>query len=372
MVNILYLSHTGSTIGGGENQLIGLIRNLDRDSYNPIVVCPDAGEFSAKLESLDLPVYVCYLPGWRKFKSYPFRRLAAMRLAKLTSKHHIDLVHTSDLWLNYYAWRVGQSLKVPIISHVRNHLKPEQVHKYLFDKFNKIIAISRRIKELLVSGGIPSEKIKVIYDGINLSKFNSNVEEPDVLRRDYPLRKYLVGLVGRIEPFKRQKEFIQVAAEVLKVRQDVSFLIIGDPARNQSDYFREVKQTIEKCDIAEYIVFTGYRRDMPELLNSLDFIVTLSGGSVMLEAMSCSKPVVHASRAKPMNLRIVQHGKTGFVVPYDDIHSISKAILHLLEDKKLRNEMGKAGRKRAEKFFDMREITKLTEAVYEEVLGEKV
>ena len=113
MVNILYLSHTGSIIGGCENQLIGLIRNLDKSSYNPIVICADAGEFSAKLETLDIPVYVLYLPAWRKFKSYPFRRISAMRLLKLVSKHKIDLVHTSNLWSNYYAWRIGQSLGIP-------------------------------------------------------------------------------------------------------------------------------------------------------------------------------------------------------------------------------------------------------------------
>lgn len=370
MINILYLSHTGSMIGGGENQLIGLIKNLDKELYNPIIVCPDEGEFSSKLESLDIPVYVCYLPGWRKFKSYPFRRLAATRLTKLASKSHINLVHTSDLWLNYYAWRVGQLLNIPTISHVRNHLKPEHVHKHLFDKFGKIIAISNRIKKQLVSGGIPSEKIEVVYDGINLSQFNPNVEKSNVLRGDYSLRKHLVGLIGRIEPFKRQKEFIQVIANVLKVRQDVSFLIIGDPAKNQSNYLREVHRAIEKYDIAEQIIFTGYRRDMPEVLNSLDILVTLSGGSVMMEAMACGKPVIHASKAKPMNLRIVQDGETGLVVPYDDIHSISEAILYMLENKKIRNRMGKAGRRRAEKLFDVRKNTRLVEAVYKNLFGQ--
>ena len=371
MVNILYLSHTGSTVGGGENRLIDLVKNLDKSLYNSIVVCPDAGEFSARLEALGIKVYISYLPGWRKVKSYPFRRLAAMRLAKIASKHQIDLVHTSDLWLNYHAWRVGQSLKIPIVSHVRNPLEPKHIHKYLFDKFNKIIAISERIKEPLILGGIPSEKVEVIYDGIDLSEFSPNGKKANVLRRDYPMREYLVGLVGRIEPFKRQKEFIQVIAEVLKVRQDADFLLIGEPARNQSYYFREVQQAIEEYDIAEHIIFTGYRRDMPEVLNSLDILVTLSGGSIMMEAMACGKPVVLTSRAMPTDLRIVQDGQTGFVVPYDDIHSTSKAILHLLGDKGLREQMGKAGRKRVERLFGVRRITELTEAIYESLLLSK-
>ncbi len=367
MANILYLSHTGSTIGGGENQLINLVKYLDKGTYSPIIVCPDAGEFSAELEKLDVPVYFCHLPGWRKAGLFPFRLLAAARLTGLAREHHIDLVHTSDLWLNYYVWRVGRSLGIPTISHARNPLKPEDIGKHLFGRFDKVIAISCRIKEPLVLGGMPEGKIEVIYDGIDLSEFNPAIGS-DVLRRDYALHRHLVGLVGRIEPFKRQREFVQVMDEVLKVRQDVSFLMIGDPAKNRSGYMREVQRAIERYHVAEYVVLTGHRRDMPEVLTSLDVMVTLSGGSVMMEAMACGRPVIMASRARPADLRIVQDGETGLVVPYDDLHSVSKAILRLLDDDEMRKQMGKAGRERVEKLFDIRKITRSTESVYEELL----
>lgn len=371
MVNILYLSHTGSAIGGGENQLIYLIKNLDRSLYSPVVICPDSGEFSARAEQLGVPVYICYLPPPRRAISYPFRRLAAAHLTRIASKHRADLVHTSDLWLNYYAWRVGQSLGIPAVSHDRNPLKPEHIHKYLFHRLDKTIAISARMKDCLLSGGMPPEKVEVIYDGVDLSEFSPVVSEEDVLRRDYHVHEHLVGLVGRIEPFKRQKEFAQVISEVLKVRQDVSFLIIGDPVKKRSDYLREVQQVIQEHDVAENVVFTGYRWDVPEVLKSLDILVTLSGGSIMMEAMACARPVIMASRANPADLRIVQHGKTGLVTPYDDIQSISKSILRLLEDSEMRHRMGKAGRKRVEELFSMRKTTELTVAVYEELLRQK-
>ncbi len=366
MANILHLSHTGSTIGGGENRLLDLVRNLDRNSYNPTIVCPDAGEFSDRLVNLGIPVAICRLPGWRKVSSYPFRRLAANRLSKLAEKEHIDLVHTSDLWLNYYAWRVGQSLGIPTISHVRNVLKPENVQKHLFDKFDRIIAISKRTKEPLVSGGIPSEKIDVIYDGIDLSSFTVNSINDNVLRRDYQLKEHLVGLIGRIEPFKRQREFVHIVSEVLRARQDVSFLIIGEPAENQSGYFRDVKKDIEKFGVSENIVFTGYRRDMPEVLASLDLLVTLSAGSVVMEAMASGLPVIGTELGSAVE--VIDDGVTGILLPQDDVHNISEAIIRLLRNKETRDEMGKAGRKRAEKFFDVSKNVKMVEAVYERLL----
>ena len=371
MTNILYLSHTGSAIGGGENRLLDLVKNLDRNSYNPIIVCPDSGEFSHILEKLGIPVYICHLPGWRKAVSYPFRFLAASRLSKIARKHHIHLVHTSDLWLNYYAWRVGKSLGIPAISHVRNVLKPEHVQKHLFHKLHRIIAISRRTKEPLVLGGIPSENIEAIYNGIDLAKFSmDSTNGSNVLRRDYPLNGHLVGLIGRFEPFKRQREFVHVIAEVLRTRQDVSFLIVGEPADGQSAYFREVQKDVEKYGVAENVVFTGYRRDMPEVLASLDLLVTLSAGGVVIEAMASGLPVIGTDLGSASET--IDNGVTGMLLPQNDIHAVSEAIVHLLDDRQMRDEMGKAGRKRVEKLFDIRKNIKLVEAVYEDLLKKSV
>ena len=364
--NILYLSNTGSLTGGCENRLAGLIGNLDRSRFNPIVVCPDAGEFSARLGSLDIPVYVRYLPRWRKAKAYPSRRFSGMSLARMAEKQHVNLVHTSNLWSNYYAWRVGQTLKIPMVSHVRDVLKPQRIHKYLFDKFDRIIAISEGIKEPLVLGGVPSEKIEVIHNGIDISRFNPNIKGTNVLRRDYTVRRLLVGTVGRIEPFRRQKEFIHVFAEVLKIRQDVSFMIIGDPARKQSDYLRDVRRTIEEYGIAEHVIFTGYRQDMPDVFASLDLLVTLSAGGVVIEAMASGLPVVGTEIA--CTSEMINDGVTGLVMPQDDLHAVSDAIIRVLGNENMRRDMGKAGRRRAEKLFDERKYTRRIEAVYGSLL----
>ena len=370
MANILYLSHTGSAIGGGENRLFGLVKNLNRDLYNPIIVCPDAGEFFRKLGELDVPVYICRLPGWRKLVSYPFRLSAANNLSKLARKHGADLIHTSDLWLNYYALRAAQSLGIPAISHVRNVLQPEDAQKHLFDEFHKIIAISKRTKEPLVLGGIPSEKIEVIYNGVDLSRFGAASMNKNTLRQDYPLKKRLVGLIGRIEPFKRQREFVRIVAEAVKTRQDVSFLIIGETAKNQEGYCRKVQKDIAEHGVAENITFTGYRRDMPEVLASLDLVVTLSAGGVVIEAMASNRPVIGTDLGSASEM--IEDGVTGLLLPQDDYHAVTEAILRLLESGDMRDEMGKAGRKRVEKLLDIRKNVKLVEDVYGDVLRKTV
>ena len=132
---------------------------------------------------------------------------------------------------------------------------------YLFDKIDKIIAISNRLKQPLAQGGISAEKIHVIYNGVDLDKFACDIPRENVLRRDFePQGNFLVGIVGRIEPFKRQKQLLQAAVEVLKIRQDVTFFLIGASHEElgQGDYLKEIQDLISEHDIAKHIVFTGY------------------------------------------------------------------------------------------------------------------
>ena len=66
MIPILYLSHCGSSIGGGEKQLAYLVTNIDRERYQPLVVCPDDGVFVEYLRHADIPIVVLGLPPWRR------------------------------------------------------------------------------------------------------------------------------------------------------------------------------------------------------------------------------------------------------------------------------------------------------------------
>ncbi len=369
MTNILYISHSGSIIGGGEIQLYHLVRNLDTSRYRPIVVCPDDGVFVEKLRSEQISTYVLSLPAWRKVKSIPFRWVAVKRLIRLVEKNDIQLIHTSDLWMNYYIWKASQRTGIRTVSHVRNLLKAKRVHKYLFDKIDSIISISNQLKQPLIQASIPKEKIHIIYNGVDLSEFTCDTPKANVLRRDFkPLGDLLVGMVGRIEPFKRQKEFIQAAVEVLKVRPDVTFFLIGasHAELGQGDYLEEIQNFIREHNIAKHIVFTGFRTDMPDVMASLDILVSASAGTVMMEAMAAGIPVVATDIASASE--VIADGITGILVPHNDIHAMADAILRLLNDPNVRRQMGQAGRKRTEEQFSFERNVQLTQAVYDNLL----
>ena len=364
MIPILYLSHCGSCIGGAEKQLLYLVTHLDRNRYQPLVVCPDDDIFAAQLRAASVPTVILNLPPWRKAKSRLTRYNAARKLTAITKRHNTQLIHTSDPWLNPYLWYTGKRLNIPIVSHVRTVLTPEQVQKYQFAEMTHIIAISEQSKLPLVQAGICSEKIDVILNCVDLSVFC-----PAPVRESKKGEAFSVGIVGRIEPFKQQKTFIEIAAEVVARHQNVRFYIIGAAldTREHRVYLREVRQLIAERQLDEVICLSGHRTDMPEAMQELDLLITLSAGSVIAEAMASGKPVIGTSIGSTAEM--IVHGVTGYIMPLDPPAVIAHQIIELATAPELCIQMGTAGRRRAEAAFGIETHIQKIQDVYKHLLN---
>ncbi|MDE0636462.1 MAG: glycosyltransferase family 4 protein [Candidatus Poribacteria bacterium] len=362
MIPILYLSHCGSSIGGGEKQLYYLVTHLNKNLYQPIVVCPDDGIFAEQLREANIPTTILNLPPWRKVVSRLTRRTAAAKLTDLAKKHNVRLVHTSDSWLNPYLLQVKNQLNVPVISHVRNILTPAQIAKYNFDQMSRIIAISEQSKSPLVQAGVPSEKIDVVLNCVDISVFQPDSKKK---RESDP---FIVGIVGRIEPFKKQKTFVEIASHVAQQCQNVRFHIIGaalDTPEHRA-YDKEVRQLVSEYKLEDVIYFTGHRDDMPRVMQELDLLVTLSAGSVIAEAMASGKTVIGTPIGSTSEM--IVDGVTGYVVPLDSIETISDKIVQLVTDFDKCKQMGKAARKHAEEAFSIEKHVQKIQNIYEKLI----
>ena len=359
---ILYLSHCGSSIGGGEKQLAYLVENIDRSHYRPLVVCPDDGVFVEYLRGADIPTVVLELPPWRKVKSVIARRSAAKKLVALAKTHNVQLVHTSDSWFNPYLWSVKNQLKIPAVSHVRNLLTPTQVQKYRFERMDSIIAISEQSKTPLIRAGIDAQKIDVVRNCVDLSVF-----QPAPLTA--PSTEYVVGIVGRIEPFKRQKAFVDIAAKVATRCKKVKFHIIGaalDTPEHRA-YEQEVRQLVAKHQLQERVHFAGHRTDMPNAMQALDLLVTLSAGSVIAEAMATGKPVIGTPIGSTPDM--ILHGVTGYIIPLEPIDEIANQIIELVNAPDRSLSIGQQARRHAEEAFSVEAHVQKVQNIYEKLLS---
>ncbi len=362
MIPILYTSHCGSSIGGGEKQLAYLVTNMDRSYYHPLVVCPDEGVFAEHLRAADIPTIILNLPAWRKAKSLIARYSAAKKLGALAEAHNAKLIHTSDSWFNPYLFCLRKQLKIPVISHVRTLLSPSQVRKYTFDRMDSIIAISEQSKIPLVQAGIDPEKIDVILNCVDLSAFH-----PASVKANS--EKYVVGIVGRIEPFKRQKLFVEIAAKVAARTDKVRFHIIGGTLDipEHRDYNREVRQLVTKYQLPGTVHFTGHRTDMPKAMQELDLLLTLSAGSVIAEAMAAGKPVIGTPIGSTAEM--IVHGVTGYVIPPESTADIANKIIQLATDRTQSVSIGQRARRYAEETFGIETHVQKVQDIYKKLRG---
>ncbi len=125
--------------------------------------------------------------------------------------------------------------------------------------------------------------------------------------------------------------------------------------------------------IADRVIFTGSRSDIPNQLAAMDLFVlpTLREGFgvVFAEAMAMGKAVV-GSDIGPVR-EVVADGETGLLFPPENPDRFAEAVVSLLADKRRRQAIGTAGRRRVEQLFDERKMFERIEAEYHRMLKEK-
>lgn len=199
---VLLLSR-GGDISGEQRQLLYLIRGLDRERFNPVVLCCRGGQFQRELSELGVHCYVYPLSGWRKVKNL-FRRYRDLAYVhELIEKEGADLVHCSDVWFSQYALRGGEKASVPVLLHVRAPLSRQKAKKFRCSDAACLLAISKRVQRRLVEeASLSEDKIVLIHDAVDADLFKPLDADAGVygIRKDYDTQGcVLVGLVGRVE-----------------------------------------------------------------------------------------------------------------------------------------------------------------------------
>ena len=298
---------------------------------------------------------------WRKFLNLATRYLDAYHLLRMARRHRIDLIHCSYQWLLPYALFVGERLGVSVVTHVRrpNNLQ-EKLHKCA-----AVIAVSSRIKRELEAIPGLAHKVHLVHDAVDIFPFMQG--EKDSLREELHLGdEILFGLVGRVYKTKRQLDFVRAAEQLLRRHDHVHFVLVGR-ADDQS-YWRQVQDYIEANGLIHRVHLLGHRDNMPEVIRSLDVLVSLSGGSVMYEAMAAGKTVISSGFTKPENSMHVIDNLTGLVSESKALENLVALMERALQDESLRERLGANAQTWAESHLSTDTLVKRTAAVYAEQL----
>ena len=307
---------------------------------------------------------------WRKFLTTIPRYIDVWHILKFARQREICLIHCCDLWLSGYAWRLARSIKVPSILHVRRPMTARDVHKFRCNSATRLVAISKRITDNLLSAGISSQKVVRIDDSVDVEIFSPERNATNVLREEFsPVGEILIGIVGRIDEFKRQLDFLRAARETLKhFSRSVTFFVIGEV--HSRSYFKKMQQFLRENGIEHQVRFTGRRDDMPAVMASLDILVSLSGGSVMFEGMAAGKAVISAGFTPRKYSFHIQDGRTGLLIQSQETADLTRAMNKLIDSPDIRKQLGAEARKWAMKELTHAKMAAKTQQLYDTVLSE--
>ena len=249
---ILYLARGGS-ISGSQRQLLNLLHRLDRTVYEPLVVCSEGGDLATKLAEMDVKTFVHpRFYGWRTTRYLLLRYFFRTHLLKQCAAHQIDLIHCFYPWYSQYALYLAKKMSCPWVVQASGLLRRSMIINHQIAAADGVVAISKRIQKELLDAGVPAEKISLVFDGIDVDYFCPQPRDPRPFSTN---GEFIFGLVGRIEPAKRQMEFVDAARLLAVRRHNVKFVMVGE-AKNPS-YTRLVKHRIENAGLSNRIIWGG-------------------------------------------------------------------------------------------------------------------
>lgn len=367
MGRVLFVDNHGDIIGGGQISLLALMDQLDL--FSPEFVCPAEGTMTNAVRQAGIPVQIVEMPPLRLRNVLTMAR-TVWRLSRVAHRSGAKLIHANGSRSMFYAGLAGRLARLPVVWHVRIVESDGWWDHVLSRLATRIIAVSQAVRGRFHFLS-EEEKVQVVHNGVDLQAYvrgNGMALRRRLRLGDGPL----VGMVAQLIPWKRQADFIHAAALVAPAHPAARFLVVGTDPEPGRAYERELKELVAELGLEERVIFTGFVREMPDVMAMLDLVALTSEsepfGRVLIEAMAASRPVV-ATRGGGVP-EIVVEGQTGLLVPVGDVERIASAVTWLLEDTGRRRAMGEAGRQRAVACFSIEAHVRKVEALYWEILAE--
>lgn len=368
----------GEYYAGAERVQEMLLRYLDPHQFKPYCVALMNGVFVRQAHSLGLPVQL--LPMRHKADITIIRELA-----RFLRREQIDLVHTHTVRTNLVGRIAARIVGIPVVTHVHSHPRydTDRLWKNLandtLDRTTRcwtarFLCVSQHLREQFQREGVPSERLRVVPNGIDLEYFRWSPHlalAAEKLRGALGLSSEirLVSMMALFRPIKGAEIFVAALAQLKNTLKNVHGLLVG--AFASPFYQSYIEDHLQRLNMAQYVHCIGFQEDVRPALAASDLIVFPSLACEgmpfsLLEAMALGKPVI-ASNIGGLS-EIVQDGHTGFLVPPRDTRALAQAVQTLLQDPQRMRTMGLNAQRFVQEHHDAKHCVHQIEKNYLEVL----
>ncbi|RMG34706.1 MAG: glycosyltransferase family 1 protein [Planctomycetota bacterium] len=333
-----------------------LAESLPAAGFDVWTVCPNADRLD---RSLHEPLHVHVVP---YLDSPVIWRVVANGLVHDFAANPPDLVHVQSHAMAHVGVYLAEHWRRPYV--VTLHDAPRARERLTLHPLwgRHVIAVSDWVRQTWAGAIEPAQvPCSVIHTGVVLPEFST---EGDLLD---PGRRPVIGTAGALEPQKGVAYLLQAARIVLRQGHDVEFLIAGSGPEESSLW-----QLARSLGIQEHVSFAPELYTFDVAIRAMDIFclpaLRQGLGTVMLQAMATGRPVI-ATDVGGVS-KIVQPGRTGWLVPPGDAQALADAMLSLLSDPAGARSMGAAARAYVAAHFSVGEMVQRTAEVYRRVLAE--
>lgn len=361
----------GRHLYGGARQVLYLAEGLTERGVECAVVCPADSEIAARLAHMGIPVYPVAMGGDLDFALIG-------RLRQLIEEIQPDVIHLHSRrgadWFGGLAARRFPSIPVILSRRVDNEESSLLVN-FKYRLFDRVVTISRAIREVLAQAGVPTEKLRVVHSAVKTATWERSWDRLAFAKTFFPQssansdsrKAPVIGMVAQLIKRKGHRFVLESLPAIQKNYPDVRLVFFGrgpESARLQIH--------AEKLGIEHAVTFAGFRKDINHWLGCLDVFIhpplTEGLGVAVLQAAAASLPIV-ASRVGGVT-EIIEDGVNGLLIDPESPEQIAKGVLTLLDDREVALEMGKAAHQKVVEEFSVDAMVEGNIAVYKELLEE--
>ena len=343
---------------GQINRVFNVAKELSDRGHEVGIIAHPGSQLALRAREAGLNVRTFPMRGWRFYPS-------VLRVACYLQGKYVDILHCHgprDHILSFIAGKLASVKHVVRTKHNHNRLKSGYWSRFLYNKCSKVVTVSEYTKRILREDGVAEEHMQTIHDSVDIDRFKPLPKVTNLAKELKIKEEELV--VGSVASLHRRKG-IEEILRAFKILQDtlpgrkIKCLLVGKR-------WQRWATLAEELGIREQVIFTGFRRDVAELLSLLDIYVLPSRdealGTSIIEAMAMGLPVVVSNVG---GIPEVVTQESGITVPPKNPNILAEALKTLLEDHPRRKALGKAAAQRARTEFSFETLVDRTVELYE-------
>jgi glycosyltransferase involved in cell wall biosynthesis len=296
-----------------------------------------------------------------------------LRLVRFLRRERVDVLHAHKFGSNAWGAAVASVARVPVfIAHEHSWSFADDRSRLMLNRHlvgrvaDAVIAVSELDRQRLAATGFDPARIALHRNGVPRPADDA---DPHALRRELGAGPHerLVGVVAGLRREKRVELLLDAVARLRWEGLPVRAVVIGDGP--EEPRLRALAQELGLADAA----FLGRRDDAARLVAGLDVAVLCSDREgcplSLLEYMAAGRPVA-ATRVGGVP-ELARDGVEALLVPPGDAVALAAAIGRLLSDGALASSLGAAAARRQAEEFDLDEVVRGLEDLYERLLGRR-